>query len=520
MKVKIEAKYNDATLDLCFDTLKKEKQAIVFVNTKQSAEKTAEEIAKKITNLKNKEKLEKLAKEVLSALPRPTKQCERLSECIKKGVAFHHAGLTHKQKEIIEDNFREGLIKIICATPTLAYGVDLPAFRVILKDLRRYSSRGLTFIPVLEYLQMSGRAGRPKFDSFGESIAIAKNRTMKKEIYNRYILGVPEIIYSKLALEPVLRIYLLSLIASKIINTEKEISDFFSKTFWAHQFKDMEKLKMNINKIIFLLKEWNFITAESEDFVSADNIKECSYKATRIGKRVSELYIDPLTAHNFIIALEKAKTKKINEFSFLQLISNTLEIRPLLSVRSKEYDKVINFLAQNEEFLLEKEPSVYDYNYDEFLNSIKTAMFFNDWINERDEEFLLETYSIRPGEIRVKIEIADWLLYSLEELAKLLKFINIISKIKKLRLRIKYGVKEELLPLLKLEGIGRVKARKLYNNGLKTILHLKKVDITKLVQLLGKNTAIKIKKQLGCEIKEIPERKRKGQVSLKRFKNE
>ena len=65
-----------------------------------------------------------------------------------------------KQRELIEDNFREGVIKIICATPTLAYGLSLPAFRSILKDLRRYGPRGMAYIPVLEYLQMSGRAGR------------------------------------------------------------------------------------------------------------------------------------------------------------------------------------------------------------------------------------------------------------------------------------------------------------------------------------------------------------------------
>jgi len=344
--IKIDEKYEDAVLDLCFDTLKRKKQAIVFTNTKQSAEKTAEDIAKYIK--KEDKDLMELAEKILNVLPRPTKQCERLSFCISRGIAFHHAGLTHKQKELIEENFRKGLIKIICATPTLAYGLDLPAFRVILKDLRRYGQRGLSFIPVLEYLQMSGRAGRPKFDSFGESIAIAKNKAMMEEIYNRYILGVPEVIYSKLALEPVLRIYLLSLIASEIISDKDEITDFFSKTFWAYQFKDMEKLKFNIFKVLSLLKDWNFISAlnseKEKDFISADKINKEVYKATRIGKRVSELYLDPLTAYNFINALGRARIKKISEFSFLQLISYTFEIRPLLNLKTKEYD-ILNMMS-------------------------------------------------------------------------------------------------------------------------------------------------------------------------------
>src|SRR3989338_5274057 len=298
---KIPSETGNAALDLALDTIKIGKQALVFANTKRSAEKTAEDIAKKVKT-GNKELIE-LSESVLKALSRPTKQCERLSSCIKKGIAFHHAGLVAKQREIIEDNFKNGLIKIICATPTLAYGLDLPAFRAILKDLRRYGSRGMAYIPVLEYLQMSGRAGRPKFDDFGESIIVAASENEKKKLYEMYVLGEPEDIYSKLAVEPVLRTYLLSLIAANFVNTKKKIVDFFEKTFWAHQFVDMGKLEIIIDKMLDLLEEWNFIEMESkkDDFVSADKISNNDerIRATIMGKRVAELYIDPLTAYFF-----------------------------------------------------------------------------------------------------------------------------------------------------------------------------------------------------------------------------
>ena len=176
---KISSETGNGALDLALDTIKIGKQALVFVNTKRSAEKTAEDIAKKIKT--NDKKLVELENKVLKSLSRPTRQCERLSKCINKGIAFHHAGLVAKQRELIEDNFRNGLIKIICATPTLAFGLDLPAFRAILKDLRRYGVHGLTFIPVLEYLQMSGRAGRPKYDKFGEAICVAVTKNDKKK---------------------------------------------------------------------------------------------------------------------------------------------------------------------------------------------------------------------------------------------------------------------------------------------------------------------------------------------------
>ncbi len=86
-----------------------------------------------------------------------------------------------------------------------------------------------------------------------------------------------------------------------------------------------------------------------------------------------------------------------------------------------------------------------------------------------------------------------------------------------MRLRLKYGVKEELLPLLKLKGIGRVRARAMYRNKIKSLGDVKKADISKLVQILGRKIAIDVKKQVGEDIdkEKVPERKRKGQISLK-----
>jgi len=113
-KLLIESKTDDPTINLALATLRLKKQALIFANTKRSAEKAAEDLSKRI--LDSSAELITLSEEVLSVLAHPTKQCERLAKCVKKGVAFHHAGLTHKQRELIEDNFRTGTIKIICLT--------------------------------------------------------------------------------------------------------------------------------------------------------------------------------------------------------------------------------------------------------------------------------------------------------------------------------------------------------------------------------------------------------------------
>lgn len=503
----------------------------MFVNSKKRAEKTAEEIAI-ARQLKGKEskECEAIADKALKALSTPTRQCKRLAECLKKGIAFHHAGLVGKQKSLIEDSFREGKIKVICATPTLAAGLDLPAFRVVIRDLTRFSHRGMAYIPVLEYFQQIGRAGRPKYDKYGEAIVITSTEKERDYIIENYLYGEPEDIYSKLAVEPILRSYVLSLIVTRFATTYDEMMDFFSKTFWAHQFQELEKMELIIDRIVKDLGEWGFIETKGEEeeeemFVSADALDEKSkreFRATPIGKKVSEAYVDPYTANHIIEGLKKAyKHQNYSALGLLHLVCHTLEMRPLLRVRAKEEEDLEDFYAKHENILLEDVPSYYDMEYEEFLRGLKTAKAFNAWLNEKSEEHLYEKYRMLPGEQKAKIDIADWLLYSSAEFCRILEMKELINELNKLRLRLKHGVKDELIPLIRLKQIGRVRARKLFNNGYKSVNSLKKADINELARLVGKSIAIKLKKQLTGEDFEKDDikakEKKKGQQTIHGF---
>lgn len=517
--LKIEQKHNNSVLNICLDTLRLRKQALVFVNSKPSAESEAERISAKIKaeDLKpeDRENLEQLSQDILGTLEKQTKQCERLALCVRKGVAFHHAGLHSQQREIVEENFRNGTIKIICATPTLAYGLNLPAFRVIVRDLKRFSApRGMNWIPVLEFLQFCGRAGRPDFnEEYGEAICLAETDSEKDNVFENYIRGEPEEILSKLAVEPILRSYVLSLVAIEYANTRKALMDFFSKTFYAYQYEDMEKLEEIIDKILGYLEGWEFIATDGDRI-----------QATLLGKRISELYLDPYTADYLITCMKRAGSKILKDFSFLQMISYTLELRPLLNVRVSEYELVESKIAEFSSSLLSIEPSMFEPEYEDYLKSIKTALFFYDWINEKDDEALLEAYNIRPGEVRAKLSLADWLLFSAEELAKLTKMHGLIKELEKVRIRLHHGAKEELLPLLRLTGIGRIRARKLYNNKLRTLEELKRADLVMLSQLIGRQIALSVKKQLGEDLREeavqVKKGKRRGQLSLEKYEKD
>jgi helicase len=496
--------------ELVGQTFAKGKQGLVFISTRRGAESAAEKIAGMLKDripAGDRKKLDEVSGRILSTLDHPTVQCHRLSGCVKDGTAFHHAGLTNRQRTLVEDAFKSGLIKIMTATPTLAAGINLPAWRVIIKDMKRFSGgRGMDYIPVLEIQQMMGRAGRPKYDSEGEAIILAGSRKDAEYAWKNYIKGDPERISSKLGMEPVLRTHVLALISSGVTPTKESLFNFFSKTFYAHQYEDMGNLRNILEKTISLLEEYRFITTGSGSrngdlgpFRSGAELLDegkSELKPTRIGKRVSELYIDPLTADRLINGLEKASRTGMTHMACLLMVSNTLEMAPMLSVRKSDYELLNELVAREERNLLQKPPNAWDLEYDDYLRSLKTAWFFMEWCEETGEDRILEKFGVTPGELRVRLNNADWLLYATQELGLLLGHMDILKTIRKTRLRVKYGIREELLPLVRLKGIGRVKARQLYGSNLRTLDSLRKVPLASLERVIGPKTARQVKEQL------------------------
>ncbi len=470
----------DASVLLATDIVKNKAQALVFANTRKGAESEAERTATQIypiLDTKEKKELARISENILSVLDSPTKQCKRLADCVKNGVAFHHAGLHAKQRTLVEKNFKENLIKVICATPTLAAGVNLPAKRVIIRDYKRFSTFGQEPIPILEIHQMFGRAGRPKYDSEGEAVLIAKSESEFDQLWEIYIDGRPEEITSKLGVEPILRMHTLGII-SQMPKTKNDLYKFFEKTFYAFQYKDTSGLETIIDRILDQLFDWKFI----------DYKESGRFQCTKLGLRVAQLYLDPLTAHTLIELLER---ESVDDVVLLTILSDTAEMHPLLSVRSSE------------ELTIYEQFEKYDLD-DEQVRAFKNAMIFFDWMNEIHDDKIFDEYNMAPGTLRTKLDIADWLLYSLGEIAPIIGRDKIIPTVNILRKRLKYGVKKELLPLIRIRDIGRVRARKLFSAGIKGIEDVRKTKPELLEKLIGSKIARKLIENL--EIKEDREK--------------
>ncbi len=460
-------------------------QVLVFVNSRRSAESVAEKLGEdlNLAGTESAEGIAKIKKEVLSVLSIPTKQCKRLGNCIKNGTAFHHAGIIHKQRILIEDSFKDGLIKVIVATPTLAAGVNLPSRVVIIRDVRRYMGGESNYIPVLEYKQQVGRAGRPKYDKFGRAVTIAGTDSEREFLIERYVNGEVEPIHSRLGIEPVLRFHILATIASNFTRTEKALMEFFGSTFFGYQY-GLEGFDILIKRILKKLGDWDFIKKQNESLIP-----------TALGNRISELYIDPQTAYNYIRILEIAESEnRFPTIGLLEMLCDAAEL-PLLYIKRQEEQKIWEDAYKNSDKLF-RDLDGFDLDAD-LLERFKTAKLLEFWINELSEETIMEFYNVAPGILYQKLQIAEWLAYSASEISKLKGLKNSLKATKKLETRIKYGIKEELIPLVTIKGVGRVRARKLFNAGFKSISDLRRADVRKLKTLVGEKIAKGIKVEIG-----------------------
>lgn len=485
------------------ETLSRNEQAIVFSNTRKNCESNAKKLSKLTEPEANKVKLREISEEVKNALSKPTEQCKKLSKAIKKGTAFHHAGLVRKQRRKIEEAYEKGLIKVIVATPTLAAGINLPTKRVIMNSMYMYTGKGSQLIPTNKYKQRAGRAGRPQFDDYGESVIIARKEQETNEFKERYLEGSLEKVESQLGFEPVLRSHVLSIICD-ICQNKRDLKNFFSKTFYGETYGTTTQLSNLLNQITSDLESWGFIKKDKSKI-----------EPTLPGKRVSELYIDPLSAHRIIDSLNK--TKNPGEIGYLFMVADTQEMKPYLKVQRKEEPTLWEEARSHEDEIM-RELTGYDLGTD-FLNKYKLTKLFKEWVNEKPEDKILEQYGVPPGIMRGYLSNADWILYSSIELAKLTDNKNQVKHLSKIRRRMKQGIKEELLPLTDIRGIGRVRSRKLFEKGIKKPSDVKKTPYKALSKILGPKIAKNTKERLGQEVNETIKENKKpnGQRTIAEY---
>ena len=482
-KFQVDSSDASSAVDIAIDSLDGGGQALIFAETRKRAASLAAKAAEGVYRRLDKATKEQAARASSEILDRgdDSELTKTLAQLVAKGVAFHHAGLGSSSREVVEDSFKKGVIRLLTATPTLAAGVNLPARRVVIASILRYDSDygGSMPISILEYKQLCGRAGRPKYDTAGEAIIVSESGVNAEELYDHYVLGSPEPIRSQLSSDRAVRFHLLATIATVPGMKKPGIHELFASTLFAQQYKEAT-VSFKVDSALEYL--------EQEELVKLKNDR---YIATEFGRRTSLLYIDPATAVAFRDALER--TERIDggkhTLGFLHLISSSPDFYPKLPLRKKDYEE-LSLLIQGCRSELLYQISEYDCS--------RSFWALCEWIEETGDKVLSDSMGVEPGDMfRIK-ELSEWLAYSLYEVAKLLRRVDLLPELYNLRIRIRYGVKEELLPLVALEGIGRVRARALYSAGLTDVNKIAKAPQAKLAAIpkIGPAVAEKLKDQL------------------------
>jgi helicase len=485
---RVDSSGTSSAVDLAIDSLDGGGQALIFVETRKRAASLA---AKAVEGVYKR--LDKRAKELAAqtsskilAKGDDSELTKTLGKLTSKGVAFHHAGLGPSSREIVESSFRKGVIKLLTATPTLAAGVNLPARRVVIASILRYDSDygGNVPISVLEYKQLCGRAGRPQYDTSGEAIIVSESGANIEQLYDHYVLGSPEPLRSQLSSDNAIRFHLLSTIATSPGMKKPEIHDLFARTLFARQYTSAT-VEFKVESALEYL--------EQEELVKSKNGR---YIATEFGRRTSLLYVNPVTAVKFRDALQGVERTEASKHTlgFLYVIANCADFYPQLSLRKMDYDELSVLIQHRGNELL--------YHISEYDCS-RSFWALSQWIEEITDKVLSDKIGVEPGDMHRMVEMADWLTYSLYEVAKLLRREDLLPELYNLRTRIRYGVKEELLPLVALEGIGRVKARALYNAGFTDVVKIatasqaKLASVPKIGPTMAENLKHQLKKKLG-----------------------
>jgi helicase len=454
------------TAALVDDALGEDGSSLVFVNSRRNAEAAARRLTDVTeTHLDSDERdaLDAVADEV--AAVSDTETSEDLAAAVRRGAAFHHAGLAADHRELVEDAFRDRLLKAICATPTLAAGVNTPSRRVIVRDWRRYDGEfgGMKPLDTLEVHQMFGRAGRPGLDPYGEAVLLADDHDTMDELFERYVDADPEPVESKLAAEPALRTHLLATVASGFARSREGLLDFLDRTLYATQTDDDARLPAVTDAALGYLETNGFLERDGTEI-----------RATDLGHTVSRLYLDPMSAAEIVDGL-RASDGDPTPLALYHLVARTPDMYHLY-LKSGDRETYTELCYEREPELLGRVPSEFeDVRFEEWLSALKTAKLLEDWADEKAEDRLTERYGVGPGDIRGKVDTAEWLLGAAESLATELD-LDCAHAVREAKRRVEYGVKEELLDLAGVRGVGRKRARRLYEAGIESRADLREAE--------------------------------------------
>lgn len=405
-----------------------------------------------------------------------------LKQCILSGVAYHHSGLTQDERKCVESAFMEGLIYVVCATSTLAAGVNLPVRRVIIKC----PMVGRERLGKAQYLQMAGRAGRAGFDTKGDCITIVKQGEEERWFREMLKSEIPRCMSSLSTIEA-MSSFILDIVVLQVASNVDEILRAVDYSLYAAQ-ETSEKIRKIVESSIKRLEQLHFITIdESTGSITPSDLGNAVFNAGFDPEEATRLHADLLSSlnqgvifsshfHLLFIITPYEQICNINWDLFL-LMYNALP---------QSERKLLGECGLGEKFILEAIITRVDLEAGTPRMRLYIALMLQKIWNHEPMYTVAERFGVEKGWLQATLQS------SISQAASIAKFSEKIATMWPLRKllpelvqRLSEAAQPELLPLMTVDGIKKARAAILFKAGYKTVGMIARANPMKLVQELG-----------------------------------
>ncbi|HET7325033.1 MAG TPA: DEAD/DEAH box helicase [Halococcus sp.] len=466
-------------LDLAEPHIREDGQALVFVASRQdtvrAAEKARDELASRDVPIGARGDYDfHTETQVL--------ENQTLRNSALDGVAFHHAGLSKSDKDHIEQWFREGKIQLLFSTSTLAWGVNLPARCVVIRDTKYHDPlEGEVDMSPLDVLQMLGRAGRPGYDDAGYAWVVCDSADADKY---RTLLRTGKEIDSHLTAD--LDTHLNAEISMGTIHDVDDVMDWLETTFGyvrARNAGTVENLRERVRETLSELRNRGFV-----------EIEDRQVSATPLGTLASAYYLRLQTAHRF---WDLAGTDPSME-KILETVA-----------RSAEFDSVNARRAERDAI-----SSVLDTRNDLEPGTRKVlAILESSTRGSTPTELSSDAWVIRQNALR--------LLAALRAFLDRFGTAREANRACRVAARVENGVSTEAVALTAIDGVGPGRASKLAAEGIETPAAITEAGIAGLIDAgLTEGVAERVIESaralpaLALDWGDFPERIKRGENEL------
>ncbi|XP_064085840.1 uncharacterized protein LOC135200981 isoform X2 [Macrobrachium nipponense] len=505
---------SDHLIQLCLETVLEGFSVLVFCPTKVWCEKLAESVAKEFFCIG---KLDSQYPSHISAKLREslnstgiTKVIEALRKCpvgldkvlgrsVSFGVAYHHAGLTFDERDIVEGGFRNGSVRVLVATSTLSSGVNLPARRVIIRS----PVFGGSILDTLTYKQMIGRAGRKGVDTEGESILICREGEKQKAqtLLASTLPPIMSCLQQDSSLTSSMKRAVLEVIVSGVAAGPSEVARYCSCTLLAASLKrtaseSQQDAQNSILSCVQFLEENEFIRLQETEV-------GMKYIGTQLGCAVLASGLSPDEGLLVFSELHRARQCFVleNELHIIYQVTpvyvssawpnmDWLTFLSIWESLSDDMKRVADLVGVEESFIVRAMKGTINRKVRRQAKLLAvhqrfyTALALHELVQEVPLNVVAQKYAATRGMLQSLQQSAATFAGMVTVFCNRLGWHNLELLVSQFHDRLHFGIQRELCDLVRLSSINGQRARYLYNAGLETVnqvAHSSKEDVENIL---------------------------------------